>query len=271
MSNIPPPIPRRPPTEQYALDPTAPSSEPVLAAQVVEYESPMHAARPPSSALYWLAIAGWGIAAGVAIVIFLGAIVTDTFFFAIAGVAWLYIGGFLTLIALVLGIIYGALALSASFPPPATRVRAVLAWLLPLSNIALAVVLAMGGIMILQYAASKNPNGLWTPTPVTPAPATTPITTRPFITLTATNATTQRIESAGVILPTGKRIDLGPIESGATVDKRFIPLAGSGAVVVNCTQRGNVRWSQTVEAWITNGQTPNPEVTVSLSPSQANR
>jgi hypothetical protein len=101
--------------------------------------------RPPAEALWRTTQFVVGITGSVGVAILILFAISGLEAFALLGFLWLFVGAMSTAIAFVCGLTYAATALARGFPTPATRRRSVWAVLLPILNVALAIVCAIAG------------------------------------------------------------------------------------------------------------------------------
>lgn len=110
----------------------------------LEYATPQSLQPPPES--LWRAVLLFVGLTGVGgLVILASYAVTGVQGLAMFGLLWLILGAIATAIAFVCGLIYAGTSLARGFPAPATRRRAVWAVLLPILNVALALLCVMAG------------------------------------------------------------------------------------------------------------------------------
>ncbi len=152
------------------------------------YATPYRYQKPAPAALYWTGIAFWLIAAAGGLLMFLGFLATGWGWFAFGGIVWLYAGGFLTFVAFVLGAVYCGLAIGSKFYGGTGR-RAILGVLLPVLNIPLAVLLAWGGIVIVDRQSNS-------------------------LELILANLSSVRVDRVVAIVPDGSQEELGAVEPG---------------------------------------------------------
>jgi hypothetical protein len=112
--------------------------------------------RPPSRALwrwtFWL----WLLPAVIGVGCLLAFAVAPHEEIAMAGFLFILPGAVLTLASFVIGCVYSAKAWKCGFLEGASKKRAALAILLPLSNIALAIGCMVGGIALHSYYSSAD-------------------------------------------------------------------------------------------------------------------
>lgn len=172
---------------------------PVPNSPMMTYATPRDDRKPAPGALYWTGFAFWLLAAGVGLLMFLGFLISGWGGFILGGVLWLYAGGFLTFVSFVLGAVYLGLAASSKFVGGTQR-RAILAMVLPVLNVPLAVLLAWGGIVMVD----RNVNSLE---------------------LALANLSTTKIDRIVAIVPDGSTIELGALDPN---DSRFVRVNANG-------------------------------------------
>jgi hypothetical protein len=203
------------------------------------YATPMRDQKPAPAALYWTGLSFWLIAAGGGLLLFLGFLATGWGGFAIGGLLWIYAGGFLTFVAFVLGAVYCGLAIGSKFYG-ATGRRAMLAVLLPVLNIPLAVLLAWGGVVMVDRSVNS-------------------------IELSLVNGGATRIDRVIAIVPdaAGTQIELGAVDPN---DSRvvYVNAKGYSTVDLQVFRADGKSWNQKITHY---GQPGGP--TLSMSPKKA--
>lgn len=120
--------------------------------EILSYATPT-TAKPPSIWLYRLSF--WGVvgSGAVGVLILLLYLFTGEERVAIGGLYWLMIGGGITAVAFVLGLIYAAIGRARRFPPPSSSRKAAGLVSLPIANCVVAMGCFFGGIWLMGYHA----------------------------------------------------------------------------------------------------------------------
>lgn len=204
------------------------------------YVTPMHDQKPAPGALFWTGFAFWLIAAGGGLLCFLGFLLTGWEGFPIFGLLWLYAGGFLTFISFVLGAIYLGLAISTKFYGGTTR-RAVIGVVLPILNIPLAILLAWGGIAIIDRNVNR-------------------------VELSLANLSTSRVDRVVAIIQDGTTVELGAVEPN---DSNVIKVNANGYSTFDLEvfRADGKRWYQKITHY---GQPGGPTLSMSAKKAFAN-
>ena len=175
--------------------------------------------RTPSAWLYRVAIGGWLLSAlGSVLLVVLIWLARDAppFLLAVPIVLLMFAAG-LTLIAFACGTIYARQAACTGFAAPHGRGRAYRAELLPLSNVLLAIALAVGGVAVDSMSIGR-------------------------IRLRMTNASPVVVDDVTVVFADGSRRSLGDVPANASARRTFsVPTGGS--IDVDVTAGGRT-WRQ---------------------------
>lgn len=171
---------------------------------------------PPPSELFYIAIGGWALAAGVGVCTLLAYAVTWRPFFMLAGIAWLLIGGAITIAAFVCGKAYAAKSKACNYVSPHTSRRATLAFYLPASNAILASLCALAGMFLVLLSPA-------------------------YFTVRLTNATPEAV-SASLVFDDGSTTSIGIIGPSETRSKK-VKLVTGGRLLLRARQ-GNREWDQ---------------------------
>jgi hypothetical protein len=105
---------------------------------------------PPSDSLRRTTVLLVNATGGVGIAILCVYAMTGVGGFTMMGFLWLFVGAIATFAAFIIGLIYAIVAHARGFPSPATRKRALWAVLLPMLNVAVAIVCVLAGIMLMS-------------------------------------------------------------------------------------------------------------------------